>query len=148
MMGKQIDRVPIPLQSSNTVRNKGAIEKEVITTSHLHSHPQTLKNKIPFFVIAKGSNSIEDNEIILHISVSSRANWVLHSLIQTNTMVGSTERFNTRREEAGSFLHFEKLVRGKETELVGDALPEVFVGLEPWDGVLLLIPVLLAHERA
>ncbi len=81
MMGKKIDRVPVPLNSSNIVRNERAIEKEDITTSHLHSHPQTPKNKIPSFVIAKGSNNIEDREIILHISVSGRANRVLQSLI-------------------------------------------------------------------
>jgi hypothetical protein len=128
-MSKKIDRVPVPLYSSNIVRNERAIKKEDITTSYLHSHPQTPKNKISPFVIAKRSNSIENSKIILHISVSSRANRVLHSLIQTDTIVGSTEGFDTREEEAGGFFHLDKLVGGKETELVGNALPEFVVSL-------------------
>jgi hypothetical protein len=63
-------------------------------------------------------------------------------------MVCSTEGPHIRRKEAGGSFHPDKLAGGKETVLVGDVLPEVVVGLEPWDGVFLLIPVLLAQKEA
>jgi hypothetical protein len=50
---EQIDQVFVTIDSSNIVRNERTTYRKDITTSHLHSHHQTTKNWIPFFVTAK-----------------------------------------------------------------------------------------------
>jgi hypothetical protein len=63
-------------------------------------------------------------------------------------MIGNTEGFGSRWEEAAAFFHIHKLMWGKETELVGNAMPEFVIGLKPWVSGLMLLPVPIAHEGA